>query len=114
MWRKVKCPDCNGSGKYPGVILYVSTDDRFKDKPHDMPCFFCEGTGEVNPWYRLRIFLGNRLFTKKMIKHGLTLRDIARANNVDVCIISRMEIGAVFPKYSYVRKAIIANRRKSV
>lgn len=83
----IKCPDCHGIGS----ILAAFSMKSF-------PCQFCEGTGKVSD-LKMEWREKGDIHRKNRVAKRITLRQFAIDHDMDVGILSKMEMGAIEPKF---------------
>lgn len=100
------CPVCEGKKEIIGLFpIKVDSDppECFNPPIKSFPCFFCEGTGEVDDRTPQWILAGREL--RDMRWHaGLSLREASKKLEIDVALLSSMETGRTEPNMDLLMK----------
>ena len=97
----ITCPECHGKKKILGVFPVWAEDvPQEKRLPFVvLPCYFCEGKGEVSDEVPEWIKQGKKLASSRR-SHWLTLFSAARLLDIPADTLSKMERGQIKPDMS--------------
>ena len=90
----VLCTSCDGFGKHYSRPIYRKGEVKIIE----LPCELCKGTGKIKDKQIEWILQGTKLKTYRLWDKGLTLREAAKALNIDPSNLSKMERGIIKPR----------------
>jgi hypothetical protein len=89
------CPDCDGRGKYRGVVSGIRVSGERFCEPRVLPCSTCQGSGTVSSVRAAHIALGDRLREHRVNTLRRSQREEAKRLGMSPQLLSKQEFGRI-------------------